>query len=116
MTKSPQSPMEYLATASETSLEAFELSRLNRIACLRSEIQQVLEELVPAEVDARMAYRLSTSHALHNVLLLCPMPHSPTLPPPPARRLLSPPRLTAAPTAPSAITAITPTPSHSLAA
>ena len=72
MNKAPQPPLEYFASASPTTLEGLELARLNQIACLRAEIQEALEELVAAEVDARLARRLSTHHALHNVLLLCP--------------------------------------------
>src|SRR5580704_13887872 len=72
MNKAPQPPLEYLASASRASLEGLELARLNHIACLRAEIQQALEELVAAEVDARLAHRLATHRDLHNVLLLCP--------------------------------------------
>jgi hypothetical protein len=93
MNKAPQPPLEYLASASHTSLEGLELARLNHIACLRAEIQQALEELVAAEVDARLAHRLSTHHSLHNVLLLCPSDPTPasapaSVPPPPPRTFL----------------------------
>jgi|HubBroStandDraft_5_1064220.scaffolds.fasta_scaffold04476_4 hypothetical protein len=72
MRTAPQPPIEYLASASHTSLEAFELARLNQIARLRTEILQILEELVSAEVEARLAHRLSAHPSLNNVLLLAP--------------------------------------------
>lgn len=72
MRNAPQPPIEYLASASQTSLEAFELARLNQVARLRTEILQTLEELVAAEVEARLAQRLSTHPSLHDVLLLSP--------------------------------------------
>jgi hypothetical protein len=50
-----QAPLEYLVTSSQTSLEAFELARLNRCANLRKEVREVLEEWIQMEVDARLA-------------------------------------------------------------
>jgi len=49
------SPLEYLVTSSLTSLEAFELTRLNRAANLRKEVRDVLEEWLQTEIDARLA-------------------------------------------------------------
>jgi len=51
----PRPSMEYLASSSPASLESMELAKLSRAANLRKELQQVLEEWVEAEVDARMA-------------------------------------------------------------
>jgi hypothetical protein len=50
-----EAPIEYLVTSSQTSLEAFELARLNRCANLRKELREVLEEWLQMEVDARLA-------------------------------------------------------------
>lgn len=51
----PRPPMEYLAQCSQMSLESMELARLNRAANKRKELQQVLNELIESEVDARLA-------------------------------------------------------------
>ena len=48
-------PLEYLITSSQTSLESFELSRLNAVANLRKEIRQVVDDWVEAEIEARIA-------------------------------------------------------------
>ena len=48
-------PLDYLLTCSEAGLESFEMSRLNRIANLRRELRDVLEEWMEAEVNARVA-------------------------------------------------------------
>ena len=53
--RDPQSPLEYLVTSSQTSLEAFELARLNRAANLRKELRDVLDEWMQTEIDARVA-------------------------------------------------------------
>lgn len=53
--RSPQPSLEYLATCSQSSLEGFELARLDEISQLRREIQEVHEEWVEAEVAARLA-------------------------------------------------------------
>jgi hypothetical protein len=47
--------LEYLTTCSQTSLEAFELSRYNRVANLRKQLRDLVEEWIDAEVDARLA-------------------------------------------------------------
>ena len=47
--------LQYLSACSEESLEAFELSRLNRASNLRKELSQVAEEWVDAEVSSRLA-------------------------------------------------------------
>ena len=48
-------PLEYLITSSNTSLESFELSRLNAVANLRKEIRQIVDAWVQAEIEARIA-------------------------------------------------------------
>jgi len=53
--RAPQPPLEYLVTASQTSLEAFELAQLNRSANLRKELRDILDEWLQTEVDARVS-------------------------------------------------------------
>lgn len=48
-------PLDYLLTCSEPGLESYEMSRLNRIANLRRELRDVLDEWMEAEVNARVA-------------------------------------------------------------
>jgi hypothetical protein len=48
-------PLEYLFTSSEASIESFHLSRLNTVANLRKELNDIVEEWVEAEVQARLA-------------------------------------------------------------
>jgi hypothetical protein len=48
-------PLEYLVTSSENCLEGFELARLNQISNLRKEFSQVFDDLVEAEIGARLA-------------------------------------------------------------
>jgi hypothetical protein len=55
MTKAAQPPFEYLATASQTSLEGFEIARLNQIATFRKEIERAIADWVAAEADVRLA-------------------------------------------------------------
>jgi hypothetical protein len=50
-----KSSFQYLRACSHTSLEAFELSRYNRVANLRKELCELVEEWVEAEVGARVA-------------------------------------------------------------
>lgn len=52
---STQLPLEYLVTSSKHCLEGFELARLNQISNLRKEFSQVYDELIEAEIAARMA-------------------------------------------------------------
>lgn len=49
-------PFHYLRTCSPTSLEAFELSRYNRVANLRKEFRDLVEQWIEAEVDLRVAH------------------------------------------------------------
>ncbi len=48
-------PLDYLAHCSQESLESVELSRLNLAANLRKEFQEILNEWIESEVDARLA-------------------------------------------------------------
>jgi hypothetical protein len=48
-------PLDYLATCSQMSLESVELSRLNLASNLRKEFQEILNEWIDSEVDARLA-------------------------------------------------------------
>jgi hypothetical protein len=50
-----QPPFEYLVTSSREAVEGYELSRLNRIANLRKELRQIVDEWIAAETDARVA-------------------------------------------------------------
>lgn len=52
---SDQLPLEYLVTSSQTALEGFELSRLNRCANLRKELRQIADQWIGVEIEARMA-------------------------------------------------------------
>ena len=51
----PSPSLSYFLTASDASLESFELARLNSASNLRKELNDVVEEWVEAEVQARMA-------------------------------------------------------------
>jgi hypothetical protein len=53
--RSPQPPLEYLITCSQSSLEGFELARLDQISQLRRKIGEIQNEWVEAEVAARFA-------------------------------------------------------------
>jgi hypothetical protein len=53
--RSPQPSLALLTTFSESSLEGFELARLDEISKLRREIQEIRDEWVEAEVAARLA-------------------------------------------------------------
>jgi len=48
-------PLDYLVSSSESSLESFELARLNAVANLRKELRQIVDEWIEAEIEARMA-------------------------------------------------------------
>ena len=50
-----QPPLEYLMTCSQSSLEGFELARLDQVAHLRVEIRNLHEQWIEAEVAARLA-------------------------------------------------------------
>jgi hypothetical protein len=48
-------PVDFLVSSSNTSLEEFELARLNKAANLRKEMREIVDEWVDAEVDSRVA-------------------------------------------------------------
>lgn len=48
-------PLEYLMACSQSSLEGFELARLDQVAHLRVEIRNLYEQWIEAEVAARLA-------------------------------------------------------------
>lgn len=48
-------PLEYLLTSSQAGLENFGLGKMNKIANLRSEIHDVVEEWIEAETQYRLA-------------------------------------------------------------
>lgn len=53
--RSPQPALEYLLTCSQSSLEGFELARLDQISGLRRKIGEIQNEWIEAEVAARLA-------------------------------------------------------------
>jgi hypothetical protein len=59
-------PLNYLITCSQMSLESIELSRLNLASNLRKEFQQILEEWIDSEVDARLARSILEWRRAHN--------------------------------------------------
>jgi hypothetical protein len=59
--RSPQPALEYLVTCSQSSLEGFELARLDQISKLRREIGEIQNEWIEAEVAARLARLLLES-------------------------------------------------------
>jgi hypothetical protein len=59
------SSFDYLFKCSQTSLEGFELARLNRIANLRKELRDLVEEWVGAEVEARLSRWLLEERRTH---------------------------------------------------
>jgi hypothetical protein len=87
--RSPQPSVALLVTFSESSLEGFELARLDEIARLRREMQDVHDEWVEAEVAARLARLLLESRRIHrstdleSLALLDPRTSAKTLPAPP---------------------------------
>ncbi len=64
--RSPQPSLALLATFSENSLEGFELARLDEIAQLRREVQEIHEEWIEAEVAARLARLLLEGGRAHH--------------------------------------------------
>jgi hypothetical protein len=53
--RSPQPPLEYLVTCSQSCLEGFELARRDQISKLRAELRDIHEEWIEAEVAARLS-------------------------------------------------------------
>jgi hypothetical protein len=48
-------PLEYLVTSSQAGLENFQLGKMNKIANLRKELRDVVEEWIEAEIQSRLA-------------------------------------------------------------
>ncbi|HEV3254745.1 MAG TPA: hypothetical protein VG033_10070 [Candidatus Acidoferrales bacterium] len=69
MRETPSS-FDYLLKCSLTSLEGFELARLNRIANLRKELRDLVEEWVAAEVEARVSRWLLEARRIRKQALL----------------------------------------------
>jgi hypothetical protein len=90
MTMAAQPSFEYLLSASTTSLESLQLSRLDQIAALKSQIHDAVEAWATAELDVRLTRliletRLVVSEPQHRVLaqlhclsrtMCCPIPHA----------------------------------------
>ncbi len=53
--KTTKPMLDYLATCSQTSLEAFELARLNDLANIRKQMMEVVNDWVEADIQARIA-------------------------------------------------------------
>ena len=53
--KTTKMMLEYIASCSKTSLESFELARLNDRANLRKQMIEILDELIEVDVQARIA-------------------------------------------------------------
>jgi hypothetical protein len=86
-----QPPFEFFITSSQTSLESFELSRLNAVANLRKELRQVVDEWIEAEIQARMARWILERRRLEASDSQSPVPglSKPAGPPKPAVKALS---------------------------
>lgn len=52
---SAHQPLDFLFTSSQSSLESFELSRVNLVANLRKELRQVVDRWIEAEIESRIA-------------------------------------------------------------
>lgn len=48
-------PLEYLVTSSQAGLENFQLCKMNKVANLRRELRDVVEEWIEAEIQSRLA-------------------------------------------------------------
>lgn len=60
---------DYLHTASNASLESYELSRLNHAANLRREIAALIEQWIDETVEARLARSILEERALQRASL-----------------------------------------------
>jgi hypothetical protein len=69
----PDPPLDYLHSASVSSLESYELSRLNHAANLRREIAALLDQWIEETVHAQLARWVLEDRALQQ--------HSDPLPP-----------------------------------
>lgn len=72
---------DYLHTASNASLESYELSRLNHAANLRREIAALIDQWIDETVQARLARSILEERALRRSALRCePLPPQRQLP------------------------------------
>lgn len=76
-------PLDYLATCSQMSLESVELSRLNLAANLRKEFQEILNEWIESEVDARLARSILEWRRAQDTAVDAPEPILEAVPAPP---------------------------------
>jgi hypothetical protein len=53
--REPEPTFDFLLNSSQTALESYELSRLNKAANLRKELRRVVEDWIDSEVNARFA-------------------------------------------------------------
>ncbi len=64
-------PMDYLHSASTSSLESYELSRLNHAANLRREITALVDQWIEETVHAQLARWVLEDRALEESAPLC---------------------------------------------
>src|SRR5712692_3804749 len=57
-------PIDYLSSASRTSLESFELSRLNHAATLRREIAALIDQWIEETAEAMLARWMLEHHTM----------------------------------------------------
>ncbi|MGH9727035.1 MAG: hypothetical protein ACRD4V_00400 [Candidatus Acidiferrales bacterium] len=53
--KTTKPMLDYLATCSQTSLESFQLARLNDLANLRKQMIEIVDQWVESDIQARIA-------------------------------------------------------------
>ncbi|HKV27163.1 MAG TPA: hypothetical protein VJN90_02660 [Candidatus Acidoferrales bacterium] len=53
--KTTKPMLDYLATCSQTSLESFQLARLNDLANLRKQMIEIIDDWVESDIQARIA-------------------------------------------------------------
>ena len=82
MPNRPSDPAsDYLHTASNASLESYELSRLNHAANLRREIAALIDQWIDETAQARLARSILEERQLRRSTLRCePLPPQPQLP------------------------------------
>lgn len=63
-------PLHFIGSCSQTSLQSYELARLDAAARLRRNLQEVTDEWIEAEVEARLA-RWALEHRRYNPQTHC---------------------------------------------
>ena len=63
-------PLHFIGTCSQSSLQSYELARLDAAARLRRKLQEVIDEWIEAEVEARLA-RWALEHRRYNPQTHC---------------------------------------------